>query len=165
MKIKTIYLTGLALDWAVASARGFLQPMHNEPRPRVVVQSDEHQTWVLFNPRDYGHYGHESFDPSTNWGLAGTIIEEEEISINNQDGEWVADICPDGGGDHIEFCGPTPLVAAMRCYVFSKLGWKVDVPNELMRGIHVCACGCTEPPMKPIDHPAVYESCPDCGMV
>lgn len=28
-----------------------------------------------------------------------------------------------------------------------------------------CVCGCTEPPMKPIDHPSVYESCPNCGMV
>mgnify|MGYP003443521145 FL=1 len=29
--------------------------------------------------------------------------------------------------------GPTPLVAAMRCYVASKLGDEVDVPEELMK--------------------------------
>ena len=27
--------------------------------------------------------------------------------------------------------GPTPLIAAMRCYVASKLGDEVDVPEEL----------------------------------
>jgi hypothetical protein len=27
--------------------------------------------------------------------------------------------------------GPTPLIAAMRCYVASKLGEEIDVPNEL----------------------------------
>lgn len=27
--------------------------------------------------------------------------------------------------------GPTPLIAAMRCYVASKLGDTVDIPEEL----------------------------------
>jgi hypothetical protein len=27
--------------------------------------------------------------------------------------------------------GPTPLIAAMRCYVASKLGDEVEVPKEL----------------------------------
>jgi len=30
------------------------------------------------------------------------------------------------------FYGPTPLVAAMRCFVTSKLGAEVDVPDELL---------------------------------
>ena len=30
------------------------------------------------------------------------------------------------------FSGPTPLVAAMRCYVASKLGDEVEVPDELL---------------------------------
>jgi len=28
--------------------------------------------------------------------------------------------------------GPTPLIAAMRCFVASKLGDEVDVPEELL---------------------------------
>jgi hypothetical protein len=28
--------------------------------------------------------------------------------------------------------GPTPLIAAMRCFVASKLGDEVDVPKELL---------------------------------
>jgi hypothetical protein len=31
--------------------------------------------------------------------------------------------------------------------------------------VYVCVCGCTEPPMKSIDHPDVWPSCPNCGMV
>jgi len=27
--------------------------------------------------------------------------------------------------------GPTPLIAAMRCYVASKMGDEIDVPTEL----------------------------------
>jgi hypothetical protein len=30
------------------------------------------------------------------------------------------------------FVGPTPLIAAMRCYVASKLGDEVEVPEELL---------------------------------
>ena len=30
--------------------------------------------------------------------------------------------------------GPTPLIAAMRCYVASKLGDEVEVPVELQGG-------------------------------
>lgn len=28
--------------------------------------------------------------------------------------------------------GPTPLIAAMRCYVASKLGDEVEIPEELL---------------------------------
>lgn len=30
-----------------------------------------------------------------------------------------------------ELTGPTPLIAAMRCYVASKLGEEVEIPEEL----------------------------------
>lgn len=32
---------------------------------------------------------------------------------------------------HRVYFGPTPLIAAMRCYVASKLGDEVEVPEEL----------------------------------
>ena len=56
-------------------------------------------------------------DYSTNWGHGGPIIEREGIEI-----------CPIGNG---EFYGDTPLIAAMRCYVASKLGDEVEIPEEL----------------------------------
>ena len=30
--------------------------------------------------------------------------------------------------------GPTPLIAAMRCYVASKLGDEIEIPTELTKG-------------------------------
>lgn len=30
-------------------------------------------------------------------------------------------------------CGPTPLIAAMRCFVASKLGDEVEIPEELVK--------------------------------
>lgn len=58
---------------------------------------------------------------STDWALAGPIIEREKISIElngwGADEEWVAYIRHDE-----EVFGPTPLVAAMRCFVSHKEG-------------------------------------------
>lgn len=64
---------------------------------------------------------------STNWVLGGPIIEREEFSGLKcyGKGDWE---CSNGD----IFCGgPTPLIAAMRCYVASKLGDEVEVPEEL----------------------------------
>jgi hypothetical protein len=121
MKIKTSELTDAALDWAVAKA-------------------DEERD-VLFCQRQYGRLlvriagDHETSDvewvyaPSTDWKQGGPIIEREGIGLGfgvgiNSD-QWEAGyITP-------EETGPTPLIAAMRCYVASKLGDAVDVPDEI----------------------------------
>ena len=62
---------------------------------------------------------------SSDWALGGPIIEREGIAINaHLDGsEWFA---RDYWGEH-EQSGPTPLIAAMRCYVASKLGDEVEI--------------------------------------
>jgi hypothetical protein len=66
---------------------------------------------------------------STNWAQGGPIIERAYIELHtyseNDDGivTWRANDFMDG---------PTPLIAAMRCYVASKLGDTVDVPTELL---------------------------------
>jgi len=68
---------------------------------------------------------------STNWAQGGPIIEREEISVNWANGEWQAHTVNDQDEyEQIEY-GPTPLIAAMRCFVASKLGDDVDVPEEL----------------------------------
>ena len=61
---------------------------------------------------------------SKDWAQGGPIIERELIAIH---GDWKATL---GEGTYE---GPTPLIAAMRCYVASKLGAEVDVP-ELLQG-------------------------------
>jgi len=71
-----------------------------------------------------GHYNY-----SCNWAQGGLIIERECINL-----EWTgipsADFFCTIQGEH-EQSGTTPLVAAMRCYVASKLGDTVTIPTEL----------------------------------
>lgn len=67
-----------------------------------------------------------NYKPSTDWSQGGPIIEREKITIEWTGEDWMAYIWHDA-----EFFGPTPLIAAMRCYVASKLGDEVDVPEEL----------------------------------
>ena len=81
---------------------------------------------------EYMHlYGISYF---SNWGYGGQIIEHERITIMYEpwpkpNGHWEAMMNAmqtyDGlEGDH-EQEGPTPLIAAMRCFVCSKLGEEV----------------------------------------
>jgi hypothetical protein len=74
-----------------------------------------------FDTRNLGIYS-----PSTDWSQGGPIIERERIHVQPSIGEvWQAELV---------FCksyGPTPLIAAMRCYVASKLCGKVDVLEQL----------------------------------
>jgi hypothetical protein len=67
------------------------------------------------------------FQPSIDWEQGGAIIECERIEIVPNDA-WDAY----KEGQHLPNTGATPLIAAMRCYVASKLGDEVDVPNEFI---------------------------------
>lgn len=118
--MKTSELTGNALDWAVAKAEG----MHVWPT---------RGGWFTFDSDAYPEYRNDynddklqSFRPSTNWAQGGAIIEWEKIELEHDGFEWWARIWADA-----DFSGTTPLEAAMRCYVASKLGDEVDVPEEL----------------------------------
>lgn len=67
------------------------------------------------------------YEPSTNWAQGGPIIEREEISLWTEG--YTAWEATSGG---CQEWGSTPLIAAMRCYVASKLGDEVDVTSVLM---------------------------------
>ena len=102
--MKTSELTGAALDWAVAKC-GFVQGT-----ARSLIASEKRY--------------------STDWAQGGPIIEREMIQIKeNGYGYWFAKI---GKGKFMR--GPTPLIAAMRCYVASKLGDEIEIPTELTKG-------------------------------
>ena len=109
--MKTSELTGAALDWAVALIE-FPAPHYEDDDRLVYVQGDDEF----------------QFSPSTNWAQGGPIIERECISVARLDtNSWVAHI------DGIYCCyGVSAIVAAMRCYVASKLVDEVDVPEELL---------------------------------
>lgn len=65
---------------------------------------------------------------STDWQFGGPIIEREWIELVHDGNTWEA-IGRGFGEDAPEGFGPTPLIAAMRCYVASKLGNEVEVPD------------------------------------
>lgn len=65
--------------------------------------------------------------PSLLWDQGGPIIEREGIKLyRGQGGVWWSASESD---PHHPVSGPTPLVAAMRCYVASILGDEVEVPD------------------------------------
>lgn len=109
MEVKTSDLTLLALDWAVAKCEGLMMGK------------------IAIDGITQGFY-----KPSTNWAQGGPIIERERIRID----------CPWNPGPFEATCkidgvtawtrGPTVLIAAMRCYVTSKLGDDIEVPTELL---------------------------------
>jgi hypothetical protein len=65
---------------------------------------------------------------STDWAQGGPILEREINRVQEiTEGLWEAE-----AWSHTEE-GPTPLIAAMRCYVASKFGNTVEIPNELAK--------------------------------
>lgn len=123
MKIKTSELTGAALDWAVAKCEGFTD--YN------------HATETMMPPRkEYGRVNLDEYSYSTDWARGGPIIERERMDIKCWDFHsmpWKASMWWDDENTaaEIQAFGPTPLIAAMRCYVASKLGDEVEIPEEL----------------------------------
>ena len=125
--MKTAELTGAAIDWAVAKCEG-----HTPRYQRHFVTLDAPRYCADWDTA-------EEYSPSTDWSQGGPIIEREEICIKRQlpcsaGYEWNAWIWTKHiakGGSSAGGSGPTPLIAAMRCYVASKLGDEVDVPEEL----------------------------------
>lgn len=121
MKIKTSELTGAALDWSVAKCEGVGYHL-------IGVNND----------RDPEKFWTNTHRFSNNWAKGGPIIEREKLLICawGKD-QWKAQSFWNEGYKsfvHVAMfsnLGPTPLIAAMRCYVASKLGDEVEIPDEL----------------------------------
>lgn len=112
--MKTSKLIGPALNWAVHVARGnsmancdyWLKKYENEDRRHMC----------------------EAY--STDWSQGGPIIEREKIgTLWEARNVWSASTKWDDPAK--VFYGKTKLIAAMRCYVASKLGDEVEIPEEL----------------------------------
>lgn len=109
-KMKVCELTGAALDWAVAKCEGLGGQAY------------------LRDGKCYEPLFEEFLCYSTDWSQGGPIIERERINVSVYASlNWMATMNVE---KRIE-SGPTPLIAAMRCYVASKMGDTVDVPPEL----------------------------------
>lgn len=114
LKVKTAELTGAALDWAVAKCEGRREPE---------VVNNFAVAWYTWSNTHY----------STNWALGGPIIERELINVIYMQGSqhWMSTLFQPTLDTTPRSEGPTPLIAAMRCYVASKLGDTVEIPKEL----------------------------------
>ena len=120
MKVKTSDLIGPALDWAVAKCEK-QTPSKTTGEPFLY----EHRVYL------------QDFCPSTYWVFGGPIIERENITLRTNariKGHWIAFI--DFGSSYCNVSArqsaPTPLIAAMRCYVVYKLGDEVEIPDDLI---------------------------------
>jgi hypothetical protein len=103
--MKTIEVTkteGAALDWLVAKCEG-----------------------IPVGPRGYA--------PSTDWSQGGPIIEREKMSLS-QFNTKTSELLWSASAFYVRrwAWGTTPLIAAMRCLVVSKMGDTADVPEELL---------------------------------
>lgn len=124
MKVKISELTGAALDWAVAKCEGKNGVLHDDGITRCIVVAAPSGVYK-------GRYS-----PSTNWAQCGPIIDRERIDLSFESGGragWTAYPAGDTGDETLYGTGPAPQIAAMRCYVASKLGDEVEVPDELIK--------------------------------
>jgi hypothetical protein len=122
--MKTSELTRHALNWAVAKCEGVGVWYDDLPQVLRKTQGNE------------GEYA-----PSDDWAQGGLIIEREKIGIQRciracEYHGWLAlkDYSFEASVPEETTWGDTPLEAAMRCYVASKLGDEVEIPTELTQG-------------------------------
>jgi len=131
LKTKKIHdLTNIELEWAVAKCEG----------RDMYVDSDG--IWF----RDTATHKDGFKTDYSGWTLCGPIIEREKISLKflNEGDGWCAYIgciphdfllwnqSYDTSNSYGE--GPTPLIAAMRCYVTNKLMGDKDIEPILKHG-------------------------------
>ena len=124
--IKVSETTRLQLDWLASKCVGDFALYHDI--------EDGQRFLNLWTDSAFLHY-------SSNWANGGPIIERENIWLRGCGGpqsngmkppnEWRAMIDIEIGT--ISKHGPTPLIAAMRAFVSSKLGDVVGVPDELVQ--------------------------------
>ena len=117
MQVKTSELNGNALDWAVAKCLNITP---------IAVKKKYSEGYILYSlpastvPLEY----------SSKWAQGGPIIDRECIWLTHHD---AAKMHGAHKGDDVWFQkGSTPLIAAMRCYVASKFGGTVEIPDQFL---------------------------------
>lgn len=156
VQVKTITLTGAALDFAVATAAGYQDiRVYGKSRP-----TDCGWIEVRFNPEPKAATAR--YNPSESWGFAGPIMKLADISVIRAADEYGVDsegFCDNtripiwaavmgqqstiGFTDHQHHApmfqieesevvyARCPLVAAMRCFVLIRKGEEVAIPTSL----------------------------------
>jgi hypothetical protein len=119
MLVKTSELKDDALDWMVAKCKGITP---------IAVKKKYSKGYILYSlpastvPLEY----------SSKWAQGGPIIEQEKISLFEGVNNWSAKTSIDHPLWDKRWEASTPLIAAMRCYVASKFGDTVEIPDHLL---------------------------------
>ena len=116
MKLETRNLIDISLDWAVTVINYRL------------VHGVGYITCI--NPNK-GWIGRDEHLYSTDWSQGGPIIERDGIELRYR-GVWQASFCFDNPLVN-HYLGTTPLIAAMRCFVASRLGEELEIPDNLFQ--------------------------------
>lgn len=122
--MKTAELEGAQLDLAVANADELPHTDIRDGRCYAAQPIFDGQKMAVL-----------PFEPSTRWAHGGPLIEREQIAIASFDDGWCAE-APTRRGAAWFYRGedswgppaPTPLIAAMRAFVASRLGEEVELP-------------------------------------
>lgn len=109
MKIKTSELENHALNWAVAKCKN--------------------QDIVLDRGVLYFDGCDIEADYFNDWNLGGPILDEEHTEFDYDEG---AQIYRSYDGIHSSE-GPTHLIAGLRCYVVSRMGDEIEVPDHIVQ--------------------------------
>ncbi|MCO8161048.1 DUF2591 domain-containing protein [Pseudomonas sp. 21LCFQ010] len=143
IEVKAAELTGAALDWAVAMAvkawtfaHAYYPTMTVDPTFSGVEVGEyprgEFGSMVptcILVPRNSMRQDPQAFCPSTDWSQGGPLIATHRVSVIYSDETcdpcaWTDSTAP--------WHGDTPLIAACRAIVASKLGDTVQIPAELL---------------------------------
>jgi hypothetical protein len=122
MKIQISEATPLQINWAVAKCEGVLVRW-SAPHAQLLIEGYPYLVWQAHK----------------DWAQGGPIIEREQLFVCPYDPSGMGWRCTTKTADYAlpserqyraQF-GQTPLIAAMRCYVASRLGDEIDIPEEL----------------------------------
>lgn len=138
MKVETSKLQGKPLDYAVALSEG----------RSLYYYSDDtllRDPWLTCTDGLFPDLPLNAFSPSTDWEQGGKRIEENKLCVgwiervddegNVHEGHWFSDVgttAENANDIYFYITGDNPLVVAMQCYVVSKLGAEVEIPDELL---------------------------------
>lgn len=123
--------SGRLLDWLVAKCDDFEYEVYDYVSRQWACREGVPKKWA----------------PSTDWAQGGEIIEVAGIGVsvklrNDRSyprSGWMASLLTPGVSGSPGFLqsssGPTPLVAAMRCYVQARFGKVVEVSDEIFASL------------------------------
>lgn len=139
IEVKTAELSGSALDWAVAKAIKWIEPLFGIGAIRYIEADsylmmetpDPDEPEDITKPSHFNHY--EQWSPSRIWSQGGPLIEKHMVGVDlDRQGLWVA--TPINWTAETVQYATTPLIAACRAIVADNLGDTVQVPADLMGG-------------------------------